>query len=266
MESYSSAHADGAARAGANHYDFEGRVAVITGGAQGIGFGVAQRILAGGGSVALWDWDSQMLEDAGARLGDGAPVLRQRVDISDLGGVEAAARQVVDHFGQLDILINNAALVGPNVPTWEYPPDAFRDVVNVGLTGAFYCCRVVVPYMMQAGYGRIVNVSSIAGKEGNPNAVAYSSAKAGLLALTKSLGKELAEYDIAVNAVTPAFAKTALAMTQSPQHIDYILSKIPRGRMLDIVEATSMICWLATAENSFTTAAVFDLSGGRATY
>lgn len=266
MESQSSAPADGADRAGANHYDFEGRVAVVTGGAQGIGFGVAQRILAGGGSVALWDWDSKMLEDAGTRLGDGAPALRQRVDISDLGAVEAAAGQVVDHFGRIDILINNAALVGPNVPTWEYPPDAFRDVVNVGLTGAFYCCRAVVPHMMRAGYGRIVNVSSIAGKEGNPNAVAYSSAKAGLLALTKSLGKELAGHDIAVNAVTPAFAKTALAMTQSPQHIEYILSKIPRGRMLDIAEATSMICWLATAENSFTTAAVFDLSGGRATY
>lgn len=266
MESQSSAPAVGADRAGANHYDFEGRVAVVTGGAQGIGFGVAQRIVAGGGSVALWDWDSKMLDDAGTRLDDGARALRQRVDISDLGAVEAAAGQVVDQFGRIDILINNAALVGPNVPTWEYPPDAFRDVVNVGLTGAFYCCRAVVPHMMQAGYGRIVNVSSIAGKEGNPNAVAYSSAKAGLLALTKSLGKELAGHDIAVNAVTPAFAKTALAMTQSPQHIEYILSKIPRGRMLDIAEATSMICWLATAENSFTTAAVFDLSGGRATY
>ncbi|MBN8843987.1 MAG: SDR family oxidoreductase [Sphingomonadales bacterium] len=266
MESEPATPVGGADYAGANHYDFAGRVAVVTGGAQGIGFGVAQRIVAGGGAVALWDWDGKMLDEAGARFGDGARVLRQRVDVSDLGAVEAAAREVVDHFGRIDILINNAALVGPNVPTWEYPPDAFRDVVNVGLTGAFYCCRAVVPYMMQSGYGRIVNVSSIAGKEGNPNAVAYSSAKAGLLALTKSLGKELAGYDIAVNAVTPAFAKTALAMTQSPQHIEYILSKIPRGRMLDVAEATSMICWLATAENSFTTAAVFDLSGGRATY
>lgn len=266
MTTESSNPVDGAGYAGANYYDFEGRVAVVTGGAQGIGLGVARRIVAGGGSVAIWDWDAKMLDDAGARFGNGARLLRQRVDIGDLGAVEAAAQEVVDHFGRIDILINNAALVGPNVPTWEYPPDAFRDVVHVGLTGAFYCCRAVVPHMMQKGYGRIVNVSSIAGKEGNPNAVAYSSAKAGLLALTKSLGKELAGHDIAVNAVTPAFAKTALAMTQSPQHIEYILSKIPRGRMLDIAEATSMICWLATEENSFTTAAVFDLSGGRATY
>lgn len=259
---------DGAGPAGKNHYDFEGRVAVVTGGAQGIGFGVAQRIVAGGGSVALWDRDGKMLDDAGVRLGNenGPRILRQSVDVGDLDAVEAAAQQVVDHFGRVDILINNAALVGPNIPTWEYPPDAFGDVVHVGLTGAFYCCRALVPHMIQKGYGRIVNVSSIAGKEGNPNAVAYSSAKAGLLALTKSLGKELAGHDIAVNAVTPAFAKTALAMTQSPQHIEYILSKIPRGRMLEIAEATSMICWLATEENSFTTAAVFDLSGGRATY
>lgn len=266
MPTQSSPAVDGADRAGRNRYDFEGRVAVVTGGAQGIGFGVAERIVAGGGSVALWDWDAQMLGEAGARIGEDAPALRQRVDVSDLAAVEAAAQHVVDRFGRIDILINNAALVGPNVPTWEYPPDAFRDVVNVGLTGAFYCCRAVVPHMTRAGYGRIVNVSSIAGKEGNPNAVAYSSAKAGLLALTKSLGKELAGYDIAVNAVTPGFAKTALAMTQSPQHIEYILSKIPRGRMLEIAEATSMICWLASEENSFTTAAVFDLSGGRATY
>ncbi|MGL3823088.1 SDR family NAD(P)-dependent oxidoreductase [Sphingopyxis sp. R3-92] len=266
MTSQSFPPVEGRGDAVGNHYDFEGRVAVVTGGAQGIGFGVAQRIVAGGGAVALWDRDGKMLDDAGARLGDNARALRQRVDIGDLGAVEVAAQQAVEHFGRIDILINNAALVGPNVPTWEYPPDAFRDVVHVGLTGAFYCCRAVVPHMIQKGYGRIVNVSSIAGKEGNPNAVAYSSAKAGLLALTKSLGKELAGHDIAVNAVTPAFAKTALAMTQSPQHIEYILSKIPRGRMLDIAEATSMICWLATEENSFTTAAVFDLSGGRATY
>jgi len=249
-----------------NHYDFEGRVAIVTGGAQGIGFGVAERIVAGGGSVALWDWNGEALDDAGARIARDTAVLRQRVDVSDLAAVEAAAREVLERFGRIDILINNAALVGPNVPTWEYPPEAFRDVVNVGLTGAFYCCRAIVPHMIENGYGRIVNVSSIAGKEGNPNAVAYSSAKAGLLALTKSLGKELAGHDIAVNAVTPAFAKTTLSMMQSPEHIEYILSKIPRGRMLEIAEATSMICWLATEENSFTTAAVFDLSGGRATY
>ena len=249
-----------------NRYDFQGRAAIITGGAQGIGLGVAERMLAGGASVALWDWDRAVLDRTLERLGREASVLGQLVDVGDLTAVEAAAREVKDRFSRIDILVNNAALVGPNVPTWEYPPEAFRDVVHVGLTGAFYCCRAVVPYLIENGYGRIVNVSSIAGKEGNPNAVAYSSAKAGLLALTKSLGKELAERDIAVNAVTPAFAKTSLSMTQSEAHIQYILSKIPRGRMLEIEEATSMICWLATEENSFTTAAVFDLSGGRATY
>lgn len=249
-----------------NRYDFQGRTAIITGGAQGIGLGVAERMLAGGASVALWDWDGAVLDGTVERLGRGASVLGQLVDVGDLAAVEAAAREVKDQFGRIDILVNNAALVGPNVPTWEYPAEAFRDVVHVGLTGAFYCCRAVVPYLIENGYGRIVNVSSIAGKEGNPNAVAYSSAKAGLLALTKSLGKELAELDIAVNAVTPALAKTSLSMMQSEAHIQYILSKIPRGRMLEIKEATSMICWLATEENSFTTAAVFDLSGGRATY
>ncbi len=266
MLTQTSSHPDAADRTPLNHYDFEGRVAVVTGGGQGIGFGVAERIVAGGGAVALWDWDSDVLESAGERIDPNAATLCQRVDVSDLAAVEAATHAVIDRFGRIDILINNAALVGPNVPTWEYPPEAFRDVINVGLTGAFYCCRAIVPHMIETGYGRIVNVSSIAGKEGNPNAVAYSSAKAGLLALTKSLGKELAVHDISVNAVTPAFAKTSLSMTQSPQHIEYILSKIPRGRMLEIAEATSMICWLATEENSFTTAAVFDLSGGRATY
>lgn len=249
-----------------NRYEFGGRVAVITGGGQGIGFGVAERVLAGGGSVSLWDWDDKVLDEARTRLASDASAIYQQVDISDLAAVEAANRAVIERFGRIDILVNNAALVGPNVPTWEYPPQAFHDVVNVGLTGAFYCCRAIVPQMIRQGYGRIVNVSSIAGKEGNPNAVAYSAAKAGLIALTKSLGKELATFDIAVNAVAPGFAKTTLAMMQSPEHIEYIISKIPRRRMLEIAEAASMICWLATEENSFTTAAVFDLSGGRATY
>lgn len=249
-----------------NRYDFQGRVAIVTGGAQGIGLAVAERMMAGGASVALWDWDQKALEGALERLGRDAPVMGLRVDVGDLAAVEAATEAVGERFGRIDILVNNAALVGPNVPTWEYPPEAFRDVVHVGLTGAFYCCRAIAPRLIAGGYGRIVNVSSIAGKEGNPNAVAYSSAKAGLLALTKSLGKELATYDIAVNAVTPALAKTALAMTQSPEHLAYILGKIPRGRMLEIQEAAAMICWLATEENSFTTGSVFDLSGGRATY
>lgn len=249
-----------------NRYDFKDRIAVITGGAQGIGLAVAERMLAGGGSVALWDYDRTVLDATLLRLEQKAAVQGLVVDIGDLAAVEKAAQATIELFGRIDILINNAAIVGPNAKTWEYPPKAFSDVMHVGLTGTFYCCRAVVPHMIANKYGRIVNVSSIAGKEGNPNAVAYSSAKAGVLALTKSLGKELAGFDIAVNAVTPAFAKTALSMQQSPEHIQYILSKIPRGRMLEVNEAASMICWLATAENSFTTGAIFDLSGGRATY
>lgn len=249
-----------------NSYDFKGRVAVITGGARGIGLSVAKRIVAGGGAVALWDVSDEALSTAEADIGQADVVFGQNVDVRDLLAVEKATQEVVARFGRVDILINNAALVGPNLPTWEYPLNEFREVVDVSLMGAFNCCRTIVPFLIASGYGRIVNVSSIAGKEGNPNAVAYSSAKAGLLALTKSLGKELAAYDIAVNAVTPGFAKTTLSLKQSPEHIQYILSKIPRGRMLEISEASSMICWLATEENSFATAAIFDLSGGRATY
>jgi 2-dehydro-3-deoxy-L-rhamnonate dehydrogenase (NAD+) len=249
-----------------NRYDFKGRVAVVTGGAQGIGRAVAERMIEGGGVVSLWDHDGKVLDTAVGQLANQDAVQGLRVDIGDLAIVEQATQQTLQRFGRIDILINNAAIVGPNAKTWEYPPKAFSDVVHVGLTGTFYCCRTIVPHMMANHYGRIVNVSSIAGKEGNPNAVAYSSAKAGVIALTKSLGKELAGMDIAVNVVTPAFAKTALSMQQSPEHIQYILSKIPRGRMLEVNEASAMICWLATAENSFTTGAVFDLSGGRATY
>ena len=187
-------------------------------------------------------------------------------DIGDLASVEAAVARTLERFGRLDILINNAAIVGPNTSTWTYPADAFAAVVQIGLVGTFHCCRAVVPHMIERGYGRIVNVSSIAGKEGNPNASAYSSTKAGVIALTKSLGKELADKDIAVNCVTPAVAKTTMALSQAPEHLAYILAKIPRGRMLELTEAASMIAWLASQENSFTTGAVFDLSGGRATY
>ncbi len=249
-----------------NQYDFDGRVAVVTGGAQGIGLAVAERIVAGGGAVSLWDIDSTLLDATLARLEDSTVTHGIAVNIGDLAAVEAATQETLERYGKIDVLINNAAIVGPNTTTWEYPDEDFRNVIHIGLTGTFYCCRSVVPHMRHRGYGRIVNVSSVAGKEGNPKAVAYSSAKAGVIALTKSLGKELADMDIAVNAVTPAIAKTALSMQQSPEHIDYILAKIPRGRMLELVEAASMVCWLATAENSFTTGAVFDLSGGRATY
>ncbi|WP_375451365.1 SDR family NAD(P)-dependent oxidoreductase [uncultured Devosia sp.] len=249
-----------------NTYDFAGRVAIITGGGQGIGLRVAELMLANGGSIAIWDRDEKLLANLTAKYGQDGKVLPVRADIADLASVQSAVATVLERFGKIDILINNAAIVGPNAPTWEYAPQDFMDVVQIGLVGTFFVCRTVVPHMIGAGYGRIVNLSSVAGKEGNPNASAYSSTKAGVLALTKSLGKELAKYDIAVNAVTPAVAKTTMAMSQDPDFLKMILSKIPRGRMLELSEAASMICWLATAENSFTTGAVFDLSGGRATY
>lgn len=248
-----------------NFYDFEDRVAIVTGGGQGIGLSTAQRILAGGGKVSVWDVDQKLLD----ALTESAPkdrVLPLRVDISDQAAVEAATREVVDIFGGIDVLINNAAIVGPNAPTWEYPVADFENVVRIGLIGTFLVSRAVVPHMIERNYGRIVNLGSVAGKEGNPNAPAYSSTKAAVLALTKSLGKELAGRNIAVNAVTPAVAKTTMALSQAPEFLAMILSKIPRGRMLELDEAAAMICWLASEENSFTTGAVFDLSGGRATY
>jgi 2-dehydro-3-deoxy-L-rhamnonate dehydrogenase (NAD+) len=249
-----------------NKYDFENRVAIITGGAQGIGRAVAERMLSSGGKVSIWDRDVDLLKKTVADLDQPAQVQGLEADIGDLAAVELAVAATLKRFGKIDILINNAAIVGPNLPTWEYPPEAFRDVVNIGLLGTFHCCRAIVPGMIEANYGRIVNLSSIAGKEGNPKAPAYSATKAAVIALTKSLGKELAAYNIGVNCVTPAVAKTTLAMSQEPDFLAMILSKIPRGRMLELREAASMICWLATEENSFTTGAVFDLSGGRATY
>jgi NAD(P)-dependent dehydrogenase (short-subunit alcohol dehydrogenase family) len=249
-----------------NHYDFENRVAIVTGGGQGIGRTVAERILAGGGSVSIWDRDVALLERTLGELGQADRVHGAPVDIGDLAAVEVGTADVLKRFGQIDVLINNAAIVGPNTSTWTYPADAFAQVVHIGLVGTFHCCRAIVPHMIERDYGRIVNLSSIAGKEGNPNAVAYSSTKAGVIALTKSLGKELASKNISVNCVTPAVAKTAMALSQAPEHLAYILAKIPRGRMLELSEAASMICWLASEESSFTTGAVFDLSGGRATY
>ena len=250
-----------------NKINLEGRVAVITGGAQGIGFAIAQRFLASGAKVVIWDVNEPALAPAAAELSDkGGTVATRRVDIADYDGVAAATQAAINAFGRIDILVNNAALVGPNEKLVNYPLDAWKQVIDVDINGTFHCCRAVVPFMERQNYGRIVNIASIAGKEGNPTAAAYSSAKAAVIALTKSLGKEVASANIAVNCVTPAVARTPGAMQQAPQHIEYMLAKIPRGRFLELEEAAAMIAWLVSEENSFTTGAVFDLSGGRATY
>jgi 3-oxoacyl-[acyl-carrier protein] reductase len=250
----------------ANQIDLKGRNAVVTGGAQGIGYAVAERLLASGARVALWDRDQALAEKAAASLSQNGSVIAVNVDQSKPAQVEAAAQQTLAAFGTIDILVNNAGIAGPNHPVADYPIESWEQVINIDLNGVFYCCRAVVPSMKQNGYGRILNVASIAGKEGNPNASAYSAAKAGVIALTKSLGKELAGQNIAVNCVTPAAAKTAIFDQMKQEHIDYMLSRIPRGRFLMVDEAAAMIAWLVSEDNSFTTAAVFDLSGGRATY
>ena len=250
----------------ANQIDLKGRNAVVTGGAQGIGYAVAERLLASGARVTLWDRDQALAEKAAASLSQNGSAIAVIVDQSNPAQVEAAAQQTLAAFGTIDILVNNAGIAGPNHPVADYPIESWEQVINIDLNGVFYCCRAVVPSMKQNGYGRILNVASIAGKEGNPNASAYSAAKAGVIALTKSLGKELAGQNIAVNCVTPAAAKTAIFDQMKQEHIDYMLSRIPRGRFLMVDEAAAMIAWLVSEDNSFTTAAVFDLSGGRATY
>jgi NAD(P)-dependent dehydrogenase (short-subunit alcohol dehydrogenase family) len=251
-----------------NAIDLTGRVAIVTGGAQGIGLTVGHRLLASGAKLVVWDINEATLEQASAELnavGKGA-VHTEKVDIADYGSVAAAVAATLEARGRVDILINNAAIVGPNATLANYPLDDWHQVVDVDVNGTFHCCRAVIPVMTEQNYGRIVNVASVAGKEGNPNAAAYSAAKAAVIAMTKSLGKEVAAHDIAVNCVTPAVARTPGAMLQAPEHISYMLSKIPRGRFLELSEAAAMIAWLVSEENYFTTGAVFDLSGGRATY
>lgn len=247
-----------------NRIGLDGRHAVVTGGAQGIGRAVAERLLASGAGVTLWDRDAEELEAARGALGaDAAAVV---VDVTRPDEVERAAAETAERAGAIDILVNNAGIAGPNAATWEYPVEEWRRVLAIDLDGVFLCCRAVVPGMIERGYGRIVNVASIAGKEGNPNASAYSAAKAGVIALTKSLGKELADRDIAVNCITPAAARTRIFEQMTQQHIDYMLSKIPRGRFVRVEELAALVAWLVSEENSFTTGAVFDASGGRATY
>jgi 3-oxoacyl-[acyl-carrier protein] reductase len=249
-----------------NRIDLGNRHAIVTGGAQGIGFAVAKRLLASGASVSLWDRDDGLLRDAAEQLAAGDRVSANLLDVTDFASVEAAVESTLNLFAKIDILVANAGIAGPNYSTWEYPVAAWKQVIEVNLIGVYSCCRAVIPHMLTRGYGRIVNVASIAGKEGNPNASAYSASKAGVIALTKSLGKETAEKNIAVNCITPAAAKTRLFAQMTQQHIDFMLSRIPRKRFVDVNEIASMVAWLASEENSFTTGAVFDLSGGRATY
>jgi 2-dehydro-3-deoxy-L-rhamnonate dehydrogenase (NAD+) len=243
---------------------FKGRVAVITGGASGIGFAVAQRIMAEGGNAALWDVDAKAGDAAAAKLGKGS--LGVQVDVGNEARVNEAAAQTVKAFGHIDVLVTSAAITGPNATTWEYPPDKWRQVIDINVNGVFYCCRALVPHMQARDYGRIVNIASVAGKEGNPNAPAYSTSKAAVIGLTKSLGKELAKTKITANCVTPAAVKTAIFDQMTQAHIDFMLSKIPMGRFGLVDEVAALVTWLASEECSFSTGAVFDVSGGRATY
>ncbi len=247
-----------------NTYDLEDRVAVVTGGGQGIGLAVARRFLTSGARVSLWDRDADLLKTAVAELGEGAS--QAVVDITSWEAVAAATAATEQALGGIDIVVNSAGIAGKNAPLDEYDIDEWRRVIDIDLTGTFLVNRAVIPGMKRRNYGRIVNIASVAGKEGNPNASAYAAAKAGVIGMTKAVGKELAGYDIAVNAITPATAKTRILDELKPEFIDYMLSKIPRGRFVEVEEVANMVSWLVSAENSFTTASVFDLSGGRATY
>ena len=247
-----------------NQLDFKGRHAVVTGGATGLGFAIAQRLLASGGRVTVWDRDEAGAAKAASALGAGAGFVV--VDVASETSVRDAVQATLKREKRIDALVNSAGITGPNVKVWEYPVDAWRQVMDVNLTGLFLCCREVVPAMREANYGRIVNIASVAGKDGNPNASAYSASKAAVMALTKSLGKELADTGVRVNCVTPAAVKTAIFDQMTRQHIDYMLSKIPMNRFVNVDEVAALVCWLASEDCSFSTGAVFDISGGRATY
>ena len=245
-----------------NQIDLNNKTAVITGGAQGFGYSMVERFSQSGAKVVIWDKDQKLIDSL--NLPDNVSAVQ--TDVTSYDSVENSVKATLEKNNAIDILVNNAGIAGPSFKTWEYPIDQWQNVVDIDLTGVFYCCRAVTPHMIKNNYGRIVNIASIAGKEGNPNAMPYSAAKAGVIALTKSLGKELSDKNIAVNCVTPAAAKTRIFDQISQEHIDYMLSKIPRGRFLKVDELASMVSWLVSEENSYTTGAVFDLSGGRATY
>jgi 2-dehydro-3-deoxy-L-rhamnonate dehydrogenase (NAD+) len=247
-----------------NKIDLTGRFAVVTGGAQGFGRAITERFVASGAKVAIWDFDQPLADKTAKEIGPA--VMAMEVDVTSVEAVEAATAATLKAFGRIDILVNNAGIAGVNKPVADLSYDEWRQVMKINLDGPFICCKAVVPTMMKQNYGRIVNIASIAGKEGNPNASHYSASKAGVIALTKSLGKELAGTEIAVNAVTPAAAKTAIFDQMTQQHIDFMLSKIPRGRFLKVDELASLVAWMASEECLYTTGAVFDISGGRATY
>ena len=244
-----------------NKINLENRVAIVTGGAQGFGLAITKRFIESGARVLIWDKDTEYLNKV-----DLKNTQKIEVDVSNYKSVENAFTESLTHENKIDILINNAGIAGPNFKTWDYPLEEWQKVIDIDLSGVFYCCKTVVPHLIKNNYGRIVNISSIAGKEGNPNAMPYSAAKAGVIALTKSLGKELAENNISVNCVTPAPAKTRIFDQITQEHIDYMLSKIPRNRFVLVEELASLVAWMSSEENSYTTGSTFDLSGGRATY
>ncbi len=248
----------------ANSIDLANKIAIVTGGAQGIGQAICERFVASGATVIIWDRDADGAAETARAIGPA--VTATGVDITDSAAVEAATQAAVAAHGRIDILVNNAGIAGPNHLTKDYPVDDWRQVIDINLNGTFLCCRAVVPVMMENGYGRIVNIASVAGKEGNPNASAYSASKAGVIALTKSLGKELADYDISVNCLTPAAAKTPIFDQITQEHIDYMLSKIPRQRFVKVEEVAALVAFAASEDCSFTTGSTLDISGGRATY
>ena len=244
-----------------NKINLENRVAIVTGGAQGFGLAITKRFIESGAKVLIWDKDIEYLNKVNFKN-----THKIEVDVSNYKSVENAFAESLTHVNKIDILINNAGIAGPNFKTWDYPLEEWQKVIDIDLSGVFYCCKTIVPHFIKHNYGRIVNISSIAGKEGNPNAMPYSAAKAGVIALTKSLGKELAENNISVNCVTPAPAKTRIFDQITQEHIDYMLSKIPRNRFVLVEELASLVAWMSSEENSYTTGSTFDLSGGRATY
>ena len=248
-----------------NNIDLKGRNAIVTGGSQGFGLSITKRFLESGANVIIWDIDKKTYLSAHKKLNH-KNLYFENVNVTENSAVKKGIDSAINILGKIDIFVNNAGITGPNDTTWNYPIDEWKKVIDVDLNGVFYCSKNIVPHMIENNYGRIINIASIAGKEGNPNAVAYSSAKAGVIALTKSLGKELSQHDISVDCITPSAAKTRIFEQMTEEHIGYMLSKIPRNRFVELEEVSSLVSWLSSEENSYSTGAVFDISGGRATY